>query len=53
MLDGRGLQLEFPDTQAATPWPMNGHNRPHLSTEQIKVAFNKPVGTVPLRESAR
>ena len=43
MLDGRGLQLEFPDIEVATPCLTNGHNRPHLSSEQIRAAFNKPL----------
>lgn len=53
MLEGRGLQLEFPDTQAATPCLMNEYNRSYLSAEQIKAASNKLISTVSLRQLAQ
>lgn len=53
MLEGRGLQLEFPDTQTATPCLMNGYNRSYLSAEQIRAASNKLISTVSLRQLAQ
>lgn len=47
------LQLEFPESWEVVPCLMNGHNAPHMTSEQIKAAFSKPIGTPPLRELAQ
>lgn len=46
------LQLEFPESWDVVPCLMNGHNAPHITSEQIRAAFSKPIGTPPLRELA-
>lgn len=47
------LQLEFPESWEVVPCLMNGHDAPYVTPEQIKTAFDEPVGTPPLRELAR
>lgn len=47
------LQLEFPASWEVVPCLMNGHNAPHITPDQIRAAFNKPIGSPPLRELAQ
>ena len=47
------LQLEFPESWEVMPCLMNGHNTPRITPDQIRAAFSKPIGTLPLRELAR
>jgi len=39
------LQLEFPESWDVVPCLMDGHNAPHMTPEQIRAAFSKPIGT--------
>jgi len=47
------LKLEFPESWEVVPCLMNGHDAPHVTPEQIRAAFDEPIGTPPLRELAR
>jgi len=47
------LQLEFPASWEVVPCLMTGHNAPHITPDQIRAAFNKPIGSPPLRELAQ
>jgi len=47
------LQLAFPESWEVVPCLMQGHNAPRITPEQIKTAFNEPVGSSTLRELAR
>ena len=47
------LKLTFPDSWEVVPCLMNGHDVPQLTPEQIKAAFNNPIGSPTLRKLAR
>lgn len=47
------LQLTFPESWEVVPCLMSGHNVPQLTPEQIKAAFNNPIGRPTLRKLAR
>jgi len=47
------LQLTFPESWEVVPCLMNGHDIPQITPEQIKAAFNNPVGSPTLRKLAR
>jgi nickel-dependent lactate racemase len=47
------LQLTFPESWEVMPCLMNGHDAPQITPEQIKAAFNNPIGSPRLRKLAR
>jgi len=47
------LQLTFPESWEVVPCLMNGHDVPQITPEQIKAAFDSPIGSPPLRKLAR
>lgn len=47
------LQLEFPESWEVVPCLMDGHDAPYVTPQQIRAAFDEPIGTPPLRELAR
>lgn len=47
------LRLDFPDSWDMVPCLMKGHNAPYITLEQIRAAFNQPIGSPTLRELAR
>ena len=47
------LQLTFPESWEVVPCLMNGHDVPQIAPEQIKAAFDNPIGSPPLRKLAR
>lgn len=47
------LELHFPDRFQVEVCNMSGHNRPAMTDEQIRAAIQNPIGTSPIRESAR
>jgi len=49
----RDFDIVLPDDWEVDICYMNGYNRPALSSEELKEAIQKPLGTPPLREMAR
>ncbi|UCH51431.1 MAG: DUF2088 domain-containing protein [Chloroflexota bacterium] len=47
------LQLTFPESWEVVPCLMNGHDASQITPEQIKTAFDNPIGSPPLRKLAR
>jgi nickel-dependent lactate racemase len=51
--DNSELELEFPDSWDVHFLPPKGHDRPRLSPQEMKRAFDNPIGTQRIRELAR
>lgn len=47
------LELSFPKSWEVTLCQMVGHNRPKLSEGEMRKAFFKPIGSGPIRETAK
>ncbi len=47
------MELHFPSSWEVTVCHMKGYNKARLSEDQMRAAFARPIGTLPLKELAR